>query len=128
MGVSLGSHPVNLAFRFLLELAALGAMGVWGWHHGAGPFRALLALALPLAGAALWGVFAVRGDPSRSGSAPIPVPGFLRLGLEAAFFGFAAWALHATGHRTSAALFGVGVILHYAVSYDRVAWLLRTQP
>ena len=28
----MGSHPLNLALRFLLELVAIGAVGFWGWR------------------------------------------------------------------------------------------------
>ena len=27
----MGSHPVNLMIRFLLELTALASVGLWGW-------------------------------------------------------------------------------------------------
>jgi hypothetical protein len=33
----------NLALRFLLELAALGAVGYWGWRTGSRLTRPLLA-------------------------------------------------------------------------------------
>jgi hypothetical protein len=32
----MGSHPLNLAVRFALELSALAALGVWGWRQGDG--------------------------------------------------------------------------------------------
>jgi len=64
-------HPISLALRFLLELAALIALGLWGAHQAG----IALALALPATAAALWGIFAVPGDPSRSGKAPVPVSG-----------------------------------------------------
>ncbi len=83
----MGSHPLNLAVRFLLELAALLSMGVWGWRAGAGWLRFALAALIPIAAAVLWGVFAVPDDPSRSGTAPIAVPGLARLAREAAVFG-----------------------------------------
>ena len=60
----MGSHPLNLTLRFLLELAALIGFGYWGWGAAAGPLRWLLALGLPLLAAVLWGTFAVPDDPS----------------------------------------------------------------
>ena len=120
----MGSHPVNLAVRFLLELAALLSMGLWGWRAGAGWLRFVLAALIPVTAAVLWGVFAVPDDPRRSGSAPIAVPGLVRLALEATVFGVGVWALRDSGFtRTSFAL-GTAVIVHYAISYDRIAWLL----
>ena len=121
----MGSHPLNLALRFFLEMGALVAMGAWGWQRAAGPWRYLLALAIPVLAMTLWGVFAVPQDPSRSGHAPVPVPGIARIVLEAGFFGFATWALYSSGHRVPAMLFGVTVLAHYALSFDRLAWLMR---
>jgi hypothetical protein len=121
----MSNNPINLGVRFLLELAALFVIGYWGWSQAAGPLRFLLAIGLPLLAATAWGVFRVPDDPSASGRAPVPVPGPLRLALELALFGFAAWALFDLGLTTLALIFGVVTALHYIVSYDRVAWLLR---
>lgn len=120
----MGSHPVNLALRFVLELSALVAMGFWGWRQGDGGVRIALAVGIPLLAAAAWGTLAVPGDPSRSGSAPLPVPGILRLVIELAFFSFATWALFTIGAVRLSALLGVVVLLHYVASYDRLQWLL----
>jgi hypothetical protein len=121
----MGSHPVNLAVRFLLEIAALVAIGYWGWSQHDGLLRFVLAIGGPLIAAILWGTFAVPGDPSRSGKAPVPVPGLARLVLELAIFAFAAWALYDAGQPVLALILSVIVVIHYALSYDRVAWLLR---
>ena len=75
--------------------------------------------------AAVWGVFAVPGDPSRSGSAPVPVPGALRLLLEIGFFAFAVWCLSSLHPPSLAILLGSVTAAHYAISYDRIGWLLR---
>jgi len=120
----MGSHPINLTIRFILELAALLAMGVWGWNQTAGWGRYLLAFGIPILAAVLWGTFAVPDDPSRSGAAPVAIPGILRLLLELAIFGFAVWALYDAGFTLWSWGFGVVVILHYLTSYDRIAWLL----
>jgi hypothetical protein len=121
----MSSHPANLAFRFVLELAALAGMTMWGWQQAQGTFRYAIALGIPVLAAVLWGTFAVPHDPSRSGSAPVPVRGVLRLGIEGVFFAFAAWALYAIGQRELSVILVIAVSAHYAVSYDRVAWLLR---
>jgi len=118
-------HPVNLAVRFLLELAGLVAMAYWGARQADGVLRYVLAVGIPLVAAALWGTFAVPGDPSRSGKAPVPVPGIVRLALELAFFVFAVWALYDAGLVTSSIGTGVIVLIHYAVSYERIVWLLK---
>jgi hypothetical protein len=79
---------------------------------------------IPLAVAIVWGTFAVPDDPSRSGRAPIPVRGVVRLVLELAIFSAATCAL-STDARTLGIVFGVCVLVHYALSYDRIGWLLR---
>jgi hypothetical protein len=121
----MGSNPVNLVLRFLLEMAALIAMGFWGWKQGAGAIRYVLALGIPLIAAALWGIFGVPDDPSRSARAVVAVPGMVRLALELAYFGFAVWALHSAGATRAASIFGLVVVVHYILSYDRVVWLVR---
>lgn len=80
---------------------------------------------LPLVLATLWGVFAVPGDPSRSGSTVVAVPGLLRLLLELAVFGAAVTALTWVDAPRAAAIVGGAVVVHYALSWDRIAWLLR---
>lgn len=121
----MGTHPLNLAVRFALELCALIILGLWGWRQRDDGFRIVIALAVPILCAVLWGTFAVPNDPTRSGSAPVPVPGLLRLALEIGFFGVAAWALYDMGLGTLTAIFGSAVVLHYLLSYDRLTWLVR---
>ncbi|MFO7585365.1 MAG: YrdB family protein [Anaerolineales bacterium] len=117
-------HPINLTLRFLLELAALVAVGAWGWQQREDGLRFALAIGLPLLLAIAWGVFAVPGDPSRSGKAPMPVPGWLRLVFELAFFALAVWALYDLAYILPAWGLGILVVLHYLASYDRIRWLL----
>jgi hypothetical protein len=120
----LGANPLNLAVRFLLELCALVTLGMWGWRLRDDSWRIAIALAAPLIAAVLWGTFAVPGDPSRSGSAPVPVPGALRLLLEFGFFASATWALYNLGFSRAAGFFAVAIVVHYLLSYDRIRWLL----
>lgn len=121
----MGSNPINLAVRFILEIAGLLALGRWGWFLADGSLKFGLAVGIPLLAAVLWGTFAVPGDPSRSGKASVPVPGVVRLILELVYFGGAAWSLFATGLASLGWIFGVAALLHYLVSYDRIGWLLR---
>jgi hypothetical protein len=121
----MSSHPINLGLRFFLETAALIALGRWGWRQGDGVLRYVLALGVPLIATVMWATFAVPNDGSRSGRAPVPTPGWLRLLLELSFFTAATWALFASGFATWGWVFGVIAFLHYLVSFDRVLWLLR---
>lgn len=85
----MGSNPINLAVRFILEMAGLVALGWWGWNQADGILRFVLALGVAILAAVLWGALAVPDDPSRSGDARVSVPGIVRLLLELAFFGAA---------------------------------------
>ncbi len=118
-------HPANLALRFLLELAALCGFGVLAWNstHGIWRFVAVfLALAVAMS---LWGTFAVPNDPSRSGAAPVPVPGVVRLVLELVILLGGAAAFYLAGLNTAALLMAALTILHYALAGDRIRWLLQ---
>lgn len=123
----MGSHPLNLVLRFLLEIAALVAIGYWGFSQHTGIWRFIVGLGAPLLAAVLWGTFAVPNDPSRSGRAPVPIPGVLRLVLEFCLFGFAAWALYDAASTVLALILAGLTIVHYALSFDRVIWLIRRQ-
>lgn len=119
----MSSHPANLAARFLLEMAALAALSYWAWSEFDGPIRFVLVIALPVVAAATWGTFAVPNDPSRSGSAPMPVSGKVRLLIEIGLFVVATVALANTSPVVLAYLLPAAVLLHYAASWDRIAWL-----
>lgn len=120
----MGSHPANLILRFLLEIIALISLGIWGWKQSDSSFSFVLAIGLPIIIAVIWGTFAVPNDPSRSGSAPVITPGFIRLIIEFGIFGFAIWSLSDMEWNRISLIFGIVVLAHYIVSYDRVFWLL----
>lgn len=121
----MGSHPINLAIRFLLEIAGLVALTWVGWHSGEAVCGYVYGIGFPLLAACCWGVFAVPDDPSRSGNAVIAISGVFRLALELVFFGVATWSLFAVGAVQLCWIYGATVLLHYAVSYDRVIWLVQ---
>ncbi len=121
----MGSNPINLAIRFLLELIALASIGLWGWELSNGIMKYILAIGLPVIAGTVWGTFAVPNDPSRSGKAPVAVHGAIRLVIELSFFYFATWALYDLGYTKLSWIVGVVVIIHYLISYDRIYWLLK---
>jgi hypothetical protein len=121
----MSDHPLNLFLRFCLELAGLFAVGYWGWRSNDTFLRYILAFGLPLIFAILWGIFNVPNDPSRSGMAPVPVPGTLRLFLELGLFALGAMALFSAGRPIWSAILGGLVTLHYIISYDRIIWLIK---
>jgi len=121
----MGSHPLNLAVRFILELSALTSIGIWGWKQSDDWIKFVLGIGLPILFAVIWGTFAVPEDPSRSGNAPIVVSGYIRLAIELAIFAAATWALYNIDYGRISLIFGTIVIVHYLVSYDRIIWLFR---
>jgi hypothetical protein len=121
----MASNPLNLALRFILELSALFALGYWGWTEHTGIWRYILGIGLILVAAVIWGTFSVPGDPSRSGKAPVPVPGAIRLAIELAFFTAGTWAFFAADQPIWGFGLAVLTIIHYALSYDRIIWLLN---
>ena len=121
----MSTHPINHTLRFLLELSALFSMGYWGWTQHEGIMRLVWMFALPAIAVILWGTLAVPDDPSRSGKAPIPTPGFLRLFLELAIFALGVWCFFLVGQPTWGWILGILVVMHYVTSYDRILWLLK---
>jgi hypothetical protein len=96
-----------------------------GWSLSGGWWRWVVALVVPLIAAALWGTFAVLDDPSRSGRAPVPVPGAVRLVLELVILFGGAIGFHAAGYTTTAFIVVLLIVASYAFSLDRLGWLLK---
>lgn len=118
-------NAANLALRFFLEIAALGGFAVLAWNLSEGWVRYLAVLIALVVLMTLWGVFAVPDDPSRSGNAPVPVPGLVRLGLELAILLGGGIALYLAGFGLAGSTLAALVVLHYALSLDRINWLLQ---
>jgi hypothetical protein len=98
-----------LTAAFLSELAALAALGWWGFTLDApGVVRVLAGIGVPLAAAALWGVFAAP-------RAPVQVLAVSVL-VKIVVFGAAVWALVATGHPRLAIALGVVALLSSVLS------------
>ncbi len=121
----MGSNPINLAIRALLEIVALTSIGFWGWEQATGFMQYVLAIGLPICAAAIWGTFAVPNDPSRSGKTIVVTNGIVRIAIELSFFYFAAWSLYDIGYPTFGWIFGGVVAIHYLISYDRIIWLMK---
>jgi hypothetical protein len=118
----MSQHPINLALRFVLELAGLYAMGYWGWNALESPWRWLAAIGIPFIAAGIWGIFRV---PDDGGPPVVKVPGIVRLSIEFDYFTAAVLALWFAGQQQAALIFLIVVVGHYAVSYDRVIRLIK---
>ena len=121
----MGSHPINLAVRFILEITALISVGIWGWNKTDSLLKYVLAIGLPILLGAIWGTFAVPDDPSRSGQTVIVTSGVIRLVIELGIFTIATLAIYNQGQQKFSYIFAIIVIFHYLISYDRILWLLE---
>ena len=118
--------PWVLSLRFGLELGSLVALGAWARRAaGPGPIGWAAATVLVLGAAALWGTFAVPGDPSRSGKASIRVSGAVRLAIEMAVFLGGALALGALEWWPWFDAFVAAFVVHQAGAVQRLQWLVR---
>lgn len=94
------------------------------WRRGG--LRWAAVIVVPLVAAIIWGAFNVLDDPSRSGAAPVEVSGWIRLVLELVILSGGAVALALAHHRGSAMLLAVLVVAHYAMSLNRIQWLVQS--
>lgn len=97
----------NLALRFLLELCLLAALAAWGFGLG-GAAGLLLGIGLPVAAAAVWGVFVSPKAPNR-----LDDP--WRLALELVLFALGTAALAAASYGLLAALFAGAAVVSEAL-------------
>jgi hypothetical protein len=114
----------NLTLRFGLELTALAGLAAAAWSLTSGPTRGIAVVTVPVAAAVVWGVFNVLDDPSRSGAAPVEVPGWTRLALELLVLGGGTIAIAVAGRPDVALGLAVLIVVHYVASWSRVAWLV----
>jgi len=98
-------RQLNLALKFVLELAALVAFGLWGASLSDGVTGVLLAIGLPVLAAGLWGTLAAPRARRR-------LPHRSRVQFELGFFLAAAVALWRAGFATAAAVFAAIVIVN----------------
>lgn len=122
----MSQNPLNLLVRFLLELAGVAGLFRLGAVLGDGGSGIALGVVLAAAGIAGWGVFNVPGDRSRSGKAPVAVPGPVRLIVELAVLGIGAVGWWLAGPVGFAWAYTIALVAHYALSWDRLAWLLSS--
>ena len=102
---------VHLVVRFVLELAALAALGYWGFHEHDGIAAVVLGVGGPVAAAVLWQIFVSPKRRVRRGMA-------LRWFVELLVFAAATAALIAAGAVTLGIVFGVAAGLSSVL--DRV--------
>ena len=104
------ARAVNDVLRFLLELAALSGLTIWGWYTGPTGVNIVLAIGAPAVAAAVWGAF-VAPKASRHPGDP------WRLLLELAVFGSGTLAFAAAGAGWVAIVVGVLAALHLVATF-----------
>ncbi len=123
--------PWVLSLRFGLEVGSPASRSVAvglartapRWPRQPSGGRPLLAV--PLVVAVVWGTFAVPGDPSRSGRAPVPVSWGVRLLIEMVVFLGGAAALAALDWWPWFDAFVAAFVVHHAGAMKRLQWLSR---
>lgn len=100
---------VNLALRFLLELAAVAALTYWGFKTGGGTLtKFLLGIGVPALFIGIWGIFV-------SPRATVSLPGPAKFVLGLILLELAAFALAAAGQPILAMAFGAVVLINAAL-------------
>jgi hypothetical protein len=100
----------NDVLRFLLELCMLAALGYGGYEAASGPLAWVLLIVLPLAAAAVWGMFIAP-------KARRPTVDPLRIALEAGLFGAAGAALLAAGRAWPAVILWIAAAMHLGLTF-----------
>ena len=97
---------VNLALRFLLELAAVVALGYWGFHTGGSTVaRVVLGVGSQVLAAVVWGLFVAP-------KAAMTLPSRVKFVLGLAILLLAAVALAAAGQPAIAVAFAAIVVIN----------------
>ena len=116
--------PWNLGLRFVLELAGLAGIGAGAWASTSGWLRWLAVVMAPLVAAVAWGTFRVAGDSSNSGSAPVEVPGPVRVLLEFVVFVAGWWGAVKAGWALFALVYAGALVVHHVAGLPRTRWLI----
>ena len=103
--------PINDAIRFLVELAALIAVGYWGFHnHSSWLAKFLLGIGGPVLIAMAWGIWMAPQSSRRA-------PEGTRVAFEVAIFGLSTAALVASSGAVPAIVFAVVATANAALDH-----------
>ena len=106
---------INLALKFVLELAALSVFAIWGAVTGPGAWAVVLAVAAPGAFVVLWGRFAAPRAAHR-----LPVAS--RIPFELTLLGLACPALVGIGATGPAIAFACALVVNAAGAFAFQQW------
>jgi hypothetical protein len=99
---------VNLAVKFVLELACIAAFAYWGASQGSGRLSVMLAIVAPAVGVVVWGVWAAPKSRRR-------LPRSTRVPFELTIFALAVVALLAAHQAVAAVVFAAVAVLNAAL-------------
>jgi hypothetical protein len=119
-------YPATVrGFRLLVDLLVVCGLAYWGLQVADGAIGVLLAIVLCAFACALWLLFGVPDDPLRDSFSVIRVNGSVRLLLELAIVGVAAFGVWIAGSRAAAETLLTAAGLCYGVTWERLVWLVR---
>lgn len=113
----MSKNPLNLAFRFALEVTAIALTFYWGWTNFTFPTTILSAIILPLLLMILWGGFRY---PRDHGKGFKKVSGRTRLFIEAVVLTIPIVLNFSRGNFFLPFIFLLAIVFHYTISRDRV--------
>ncbi len=116
---------IDTPVRYLLLVAIASGLG-WGvWRLvSSGAAAPAAGFAVAFATLIIWLGLMTPGDPAQGRFGRIAVPGVARLAGELVVLGLAALAIWKAGSRAAAETLLTVAGLHYALTWERVAWLL----
>ena len=100
------AKALNAGLGFVLELAVLASLGVWGFGLEGRALRWIAGVGAPLLFIVIWGLF---GSPNKP---MVQLTGAPRIAFEVFWFGSGIVALAASGRRTLALGFAVIFAIH----------------
>ncbi len=111
------NHPLYYALRLVLEMASFSIIATWASVHHQGVWKWVAIVLYPSVAALVWVIFLAQREP---GKQLVQVNGLTRLLVEILFFGITLRMLNDIEPGRVYTLFWVLLLIHYAVSYNRI--------
>lgn len=111
--------------RLVVEFSVLSAFALSGWQLGNSPIaRAVFAIAVVALPSLIWFTVAAPGDPSGTRGI-LSVAGRIRFLLEFTICATSAALMWMIWSRAASETLMTALLIYYAVTWERVAWLLK---
>jgi hypothetical protein len=112
-------------FRFLVDLFMIVALAYWGFHLADGTLGLIVAIVLVALCGLAWTACGIPNDPLRDSRSIVSIRGPVRLLLEFAVLGIAAFGIWIAGSRAASETLMTAAGLCYGVTWERLVWLAR---